>query len=54
MMQGLLEFDEKRFMDVSKEDLKLDSDDEVTQSSAKLVFKSFLGKENIEKAQKAL
>lgn len=29
MMQGLFEFDDKRFMDASKEDLKLDANTEV-------------------------
>ena len=32
MMQGLLEFDDKRFMDASKEDLKLDDDSKVVHS----------------------
>lgn len=29
MMQGLLEFDDKKFIDASKEDLKLDDDSQV-------------------------
>ena len=29
MMQGLLEFDDKKFIDASKEDLKLDDDSSV-------------------------
>ena len=32
MMQGLIDFDDKRFMDASKEDLKLEKDDTVSST----------------------